>query len=121
PSDVDDHGPATLAGLVEPALRAAGARPEVVAVPTAEPLPDALAERVGRADAVVHLADMVPGADVRTSFAPLAAAALGAPRRILALTATGAASGLPGLVKALGREAPGTKVRLLELDPSAFP
>ena len=114
-----DRGPATLAGLLETALGERGARPEVVEVAADDA--EAAHAALGAVDAVVVLTDLDPGTDARDAFAAVAAAALGAPRRLLGLVRSGGASGLAGLLKAVHREAPDTRVRAVEVDPDTWP
>ncbi len=114
-----DRGPATLAGLLEAALAERGARPEVVEVGADDP--EAAHAALGAVDAVVLLGDLDPATDARDAFAATAAAALGAPRRLLGVVRAGGASGLAGLLKAVHREAPDTVVRAVEVDPGSWP
>ncbi|MFD7091380.1 SDR family oxidoreductase, partial [Streptomyces sp. NPDC059896] len=108
-------GGGELAPVVAERLRAAGAEPRLV--PTGQ-LPEA------GADAVLYL-DALDAAEAPLPEAfPLFQTVLaGAPRRLLAVErrTEGAASGLRGFFRSVGREYPGLAATLVEVAPGAAP
>ena len=104
------------------ALVSHGAKVEHRLGPINGRLTDEAAELVAAADVVVDLTTALldPPTDARTSFTVLQHAVLGTARRIVAVTQHeapgGAASGVPGLVRALAREFPDLTLRSVEID-----
>jgi NAD(P)-dependent dehydrogenase (short-subunit alcohol dehydrogenase family) len=114
-------------GLAELQRRLEQAGGQVEVIPThrgapRRPLPEPVAERLGRVDVMVHLGAADPDApvDARDVFAALRPAIAGQATTLVAVAGHGRGaaalgSGVPGLMRAVAREQPDHHVRVVEI------
>ncbi len=120
-------GPVTLADAVEAELLSRGAVVDRhAAIGPGLPVEGDVVAALAEADALVDLTTAAVDAvgDARSVFATLQPALLGRVHRVLAVSSAGdgarpAATGVPGLSRAIAREFPTTLVRSVEVDTYA--